>query len=41
MSLSALRMEGREREDEGGTAMMNDKSEWFGVKIVSVEFKQE
>ena len=32
---------GREREDEGGTAMMNDKSEWFGVKIVSVEFKQE
>ena len=32
---------GREREDEGGTAMFNDKSEWFGVKIVSVEFKQE
>ena len=32
---------GREREDEGGTAMMNDKSEWFGVKIVSVEFQQE
>ena len=32
----------REREDEGGgTAVMNDKSEWFGVKVVSVDFKQE
>ena len=34
----------REREDEGGgigTVVMNDKSEWFGVRVVSVDFKQE
>ena len=32
----------REREDEGGgTAVMNDKSEWFGVKVVTADFKQE
>ena len=33
----------REREDEGGggTRVLNDKSEWFGVKVVSADFKQE
>ena len=32
----------REREDEGGgTAVFNDKSEWFGVKVVTVDFRQE
>ena len=32
----------REREDEGGgPEVLNDKGEWFGVKVVTAEFKQE
>ena len=32
----------RERADEGGgTEVWNSKSEWFGVKVVTVDLKQE
>ena len=32
----------REREDEGGgTEVWNSKNEWFGVKVVTVDLKQE
>ena len=32
----------RAREgEEGGTEVMNDKNEWFGVRVVTAAFKQE
>ena len=30
----------REREEDG-TEVMNDKNEWFGVRVVTAAFKQE
>ena len=31
----------REEERKGGYEVMNDKNEWFGVKVVTAAFKQE
>ena len=31
----------REEELKGGCEVMNDKNEWFGMKVVTAAFKQE